>query len=214
MVCAQLAGEIFLVIAASDSDRSESHARGKLHAEMAEATDPEDGDERASARERIAKGVESGHTGAEQRARFNRVEAIGDAGDGTEWSNDIVGIAPIEMNPRNQHILAGHEVAATTRLAMAAIAAEPADANTIAHLPFGRGGISESVNDARDFVAGNSGKLDTRPDAFDGDDIAVTDAAGIDPDADLAAARIGDRAFDEFERTMGFRDLHNAHLHD
>ena len=64
---AEIARELLLVLARARSPRCGSPSGGELHAEMAEAADALHGHEIAGARARVAKRVEGGDAGAEER---------------------------------------------------------------------------------------------------------------------------------------------------
>ncbi len=66
---AELAGERLLVFATSDSDRVKAHLGGVLNAEVAEAAEPEDGDDVACPRATVAQSVEGGEAGAHRVGR-------------------------------------------------------------------------------------------------------------------------------------------------
>jgi hypothetical protein len=74
--------------------------------------------------------------------------------------------------------------------AIAAGAAEPADPDPL----FGRPTFNigtEGVDDADHLVTGNTGVADPGKQAFDGHGIAVADATGLHPNANLVAPRFG-----------------------
>ena len=108
------------------------------------------------------------------------------------------------------HVLAADEVAAAARLAVAAVAAEPADADALAGLP-ALDALADRVDDAGDLVAGDEREGDAREAALLGEHVAVADAAGLDPDEDLAAAGLGHLALDQLEVAALLGHLHRSH---
>jgi hypothetical protein len=90
------------------------------------------------------------------------------------------------------------------------MAAVPADADALPFLPTDDS-RAELVYDSGDFVTGNAGILNSWPPAFLGEDVAVADTAGLDPDAYLVCARIGDFSFDDFEIAAWPGDLGRLH---
>src|SRR5699024_153728 len=113
---------------------------------------------------------------------------------------------------------AGHEavhaadhVAAAARVAVAAVAAEPADPDPPAHLPRERV-VADGLDPAGDLVAGDPRVLDTRRAALDREGVGVADAAGLHPDQDLAGAGGGDVALHELEWPAGGSGLHRPRL--
>jgi hypothetical protein len=95
-------------------------------------------------------------------------------------------------------ILAITKIAAAAFAAGVILAAVPAYADALAFLPGGDAG-ADFVDDAGNFVTGNAGILDSGPETFDGEGVAVTDAAGLDFDADLSGGGAGDFALDDLE---------------
>jgi len=89
------------------------------------------------------------------------------------------------------------------------VASVPAKADALAWLEE-RNVRTDGVDDAGDFVAGGAGKLDSGPLAFLGKRVAVADAAGMDADADVSRAGLGEFFFDELKRTAGGGDLHGT----
>ena len=88
---------------------------------MAEAADAVDGDDVARARAGVAKRVEGGDAGAQQRRRFDRVEIVRHMRDGGSKGDHVGRIAAVAGDAgRVMDVLAGEGVVAP---AVAAIAA-------------------------------------------------------------------------------------------
>jgi hypothetical protein len=122
------------------------------------------------------------------------------------------GVAAVASEAGNLATLAaGHEVSAAAGNAITAVAAVPADADALPHLPafYTRAG---RIDHAGDFVSGNARVGDARPRAFLGVNVAVTDAAGLHLDAYVARTRLWHFAFDELKFAMGVGDLNGAHF--
>ena len=109
------------------------------------------------------------------------------------------------------HILAGEGRVPPATAAVAARAAEPADAGALPDCP-AMNLRSNRVDDADHLMAGNARILDAGKKALDGDGIAVADAAGLHADAHLAGARLGHLALHRLELPPDLRDDHRAHL--
>jgi hypothetical protein len=95
-------------------------------------------------------------------------------------------------------ILAIAKVAAAAFATGVIVAAVPAHTDALAFLPGGDTGAN-FVDDAGYFMAWDAGILDTGPGALDGEGVTVTDATGLDFDADLSGGGAGDFAVDDLE---------------
>src|SRR5262245_47278806 len=61
----------------------------------------------------------------------------------------------------------------------------------------------------------NARVLDSGPHPFLGEDVAVTDAARLDPDAHRSGTRLRDWPLNDLERSIGARNLYHSHpCHD
>ena len=109
---AELFGERGFVLAAGDGDGLVAHARGVLHAEMAEAAEAEDRDEVARAGAAVAEGVEGGEAGAEDRGGFGGGELGGDLRDRGGGGDHVFGVAAVEGEAGDLLGDAGEEIAA------------------------------------------------------------------------------------------------------
>jgi hypothetical protein len=111
----------------------------------------------------------------------------------------------------NFSVLAENEIAAPAGIASETMAAVPSDADALAGFPVRNVG-ADSVDAAGNFMSRNAWILDAGPMAFFYERVAVADAAGLDFNPDLAAARLGNISFNEFESTAGFADLDSLHF--
>jgi hypothetical protein len=93
---------------------------------------------------------------------------------------------------------------------VAAVSAEPADAGALADLlPLDV--LAERVDDAGHVVARDAWIRQPGKVPLLREGVAVADPARLDLEANLAIARLGRLALDEFERSAGFRHLNNSH---
>ena len=115
---------------------------------------PEDRDEVAGAGAALAQRVERGDAGAQQRAGV-----LGDRSSGIEASatrdDHVVGVAAVVGDARDLAVLAADHVAAPAGVAVAAVAAEPADADPLADLP-GDDALADGLDAPGDLVAGHA----------------------------------------------------------
>jgi hypothetical protein len=95
-------------------------------------------------------------------------------------------------------ILAIAKIAAAAFAAGVIVAAVPAYSDALALLPRGDTG-AYFVDDAGDFVTGDAGILDSGPETLHREGVAVTDATGLDFDADLSGGGAGYFAVDDLE---------------
>jgi hypothetical protein len=86
------------------------------------------------------------------------------------------------------------------------VAAVPAEADALADFE-DRDIGSDGIEDTGDLVAGDAGIAQARPEPHLGEHIAVADSAGLDADADVAGARLGKFALDDFKWSVGRGDL-------
>ena len=107
--------------------------------------------------------------------------------------------------------LAGEKVAATTVVALTALAAVPADAYAIADRPTLHT-VASGIDKTDDLMARHARQRDARKHGQLGKGVAVADAAGLDLDADLAVTGLRDRTLDDLERAVGTGDLRDSHL--
>ena len=90
------------------------------------------------------------------------------------------------------------------------MAAVPADAGAVAGLPARHAG-ADRVDDARDLVAGHARVFDPGKEALLREDVAVADAAGLDPHADLAGPGRRDLSLDGLKGLFRSGDLDGTH---
>lgn len=70
---------------------------------------------------------------------------------------------------------------------------------------------ANGIDGAHDFMARHAGILNARKQSGGGEHIAMTDTARFDFDAHMTRHRIGNVAFDDLNRGVGFWDLGNFH---
>ena len=109
------------------------------------------------------------------------------------------------------HVFAGEGAVAPAAAAIAAGAAEPADAGARADAP-ALDAIAERVDHPDDLVPGNPRVPDARHQALDRQDVAVTDAAGLHLDAHLFGARKRKLALHCLQLPASFSNDHRAHF--
>ena len=207
---AQLAGERLFVLAAADGYRAKAHLAGILNAEMAEAADALDSNQVAAAGSNIAQCVEYGDSGTEQRSGFVSGKIVGHRGDRLGADHHVLGVAPIEVDGGNFFVLAQNEIPPAAGVALKAVSAMPSHTDSLPWLPQRYVGANR-VDASGDLVAGDARILKSRPDPFFDQRVAVADAAGLDLNSHLAAARMGDRTLDEFEISAWLADLDCSH---
>jgi hypothetical protein len=178
---------------------------------MAKSANALHGDQIASARTRVAKGIEDRDAGAQQRRGFGGREIFWDCGDRLGGRNHVFGVTAVVADAGNFSVLAENEIAAAAGIASETMAAVPPDADALAGFPVSNVG-TDSVDAAGDFVSGNAWILDAGPIAFFYERVTVADAAGLDFNSYLGAAGFGNISFDEFEITAGFADLDSLHF--
>ena len=207
----EFACQRLLVLAAGDGDGAEPHLRRELHAEMAEPADPEHRDDIGRTCAAFPQRVERGDAGTQQRRGLGRRQPVRDQGQGVRRCDHRLGIAAVVIDARDLQVATVDDVAAATRLAVAAMPAKPADADAGAHAPAHHVG-ADRVDDAGHFVPRHQRVLHPGKQPILGDHVAVADAASLDLDANLAALRLRQLALDQFQRAALMGHLHDAHL--
>ena len=210
MMRAQLGHKIFLIFAAADRDRLESHLIGVLDAEMSESAEPLNSDDIAGHRSAVAEGVERRDARAEQGGRFLEAERAGDGSQALGRRDHVLLIASVVNDARDLRALTDSEFSSPAGLADRAVASDPADADALADLPV-RNSFAQRIDDAGDFVAGDARIDDPGEQALLGNHVAVTEAAGFHFHADSSGTWIGDGTFDNFDGAVGRSDLCNTH---
>jgi hypothetical protein len=102
------------------------------------------------------------------------------------------------------------KVATTALPAGVIVAPMPADANTLSLFPRGNA-VADLINDAHDFVPGNAWILNSGPQAFLREHIAVTHATGLNFNAHFACARLGNLTLHDLKGGAGFGNLCDLH---
>jgi hypothetical protein len=206
VVCPELLGRVGLVGAAGDGDGFEPELVRELHAQVAEAAQAEHRDEVAGAGRAAAQRAEGRHARAGQRSGLCRAQSVGDAGKGVRRHDRGIGVAARVGPARHLEPLAVDEVAVAAGHAGAAVAAEPADRHPLPGRP-AVDVVADVVDAAGDLVTGDQGELHVREGGVDERRVGAAHAAGLDGDADLASAGLGQFALDDAERAAGLGDL-------
>src|SRR4051794_30962823 len=133
MMGAKLPCQWFFVLATRNRNGLEPELRSELHAEMSEPTKAQHGNDLAGAGAAVPQCVEGRDAGAHQRRRLNRIKVSGYAGEGRCRCDHVIGIPAVGGYPSDKRFgLAGKRVTPTASIAVAAIAAVPADADPLA----------------------------------------------------------------------------------
>jgi hypothetical protein len=162
------------------------------------------------ARAAVAQRVERRDARAHQRRGFGGADVIGDRREACERHHDILLITAVHGNAGDLLVRTGDEAAAPARVAVAAICAEPSDADPLSCLPPWHVG-ADRVDDAGDLVSGHARIGDAWPVSFFCQRIAVTQAARLHLDTDFARTRLRNRPVDHLKPTAGPAYLHCAH---
>jgi hypothetical protein len=90
------------------------------------------------------------------------------------------------------------------------VAAVPADTDALALFPVGNPG-TEFIDDARDFVAWNTGIFNAWPRAVFRERVAVADATGLHFDEHVSWTRLRNLALDDLKISARLGDLYCLH---
>jgi len=115
------------------------------------------------------------------------------------------------VNARDFFVEAGDEVAFAARWTREVVTTVPTDADALAFFP-----ICDSrtvlVYDTGDFMARNTWILNAREGAILREVVAEADAAGLDFDANLSGAGLGDVALNDFKIAASLWNLDRFHF--
>src|SRR5438093_9323278 len=211
MVRAELFRERTFVFSARDRYRIESHPGCELHAEMTESADPQHCNDIAAFCAAVSERIESRHARAHQRRTIHSREFVRHTRQRFPGRDHVFGITAVERDAgRQQRDFACKELALPAVIAIAAVAAVPANPDALASLPWLHA-FAHSVNNSNHLVSRHTWILNTRPESFFDQRIAVTNSARIDLDPHPPRLRLGNISFNQFERPAGTRDLNNTH---
>ena len=120
-------------------------------------------------------------------------------------------VSAVIADTRNFQIPAIAKISAPALATSVVLAAVPTDTDTLPLLPRGNTRI-HLINDARHFMSGNTGKLNSGPRAFFREHVTVANATSLHLDAHLSYARLRNLALDDLEICARFRNLRHFHL--
>jgi hypothetical protein len=177
---------------------------------MSQTSDALDRNEIAAARSRISQRVVHRNAGTKQRRRFVGWQVIGHERDRFRIHDHVLGVPAVEVNRRDLSEFAVHEITAAARIAFEAVSSMPAHADALARLPEGDVGTN-GIDATGNLVSGDARILKTGPVSLFHQRVAVTDATSFDLNANLMAAWLRDRTFDNFEVSTWLADLNGFH---
>src|SRR4051812_24436314 len=135
MMRAQFPRQLFLILAATDRHRSESHLPRVLNPKMTEPTDAMDRHEIAGPRAGIPKGIVDRYARAHERTDSLRRQIIGNQRPRFRSDDKVIGIAAVEIDPGDLAIDAHGEIAAPALVANKTVTAVPAYSDSLAFRP-------------------------------------------------------------------------------
>jgi hypothetical protein len=100
-----------------------------------------------------------------------------------------LGVSPIDGGAVLGLVFAVDEVSAAAPVTLAAVPAEEANANAIARAP-PDDTLADGIDDADNFMSGYQWLTRVWSQPVDGDEVAMTDAATVHPESDVAGARL------------------------
>jgi hypothetical protein len=125
-------------------------------------------------------------------------------------SNHIFLITAVEVNASDFLVLTVDEVPAAAGLTGETMSAMPANADALARFPLCDIG-AHRIYASGDFMSGDARIFDAGPMTFFHQGIAVTNAARLDLDTNLATDWLGNRALNDFKVSTGLADLNGFH---
>src|SRR5262249_34233975 len=125
---------------------------------------------------------------------------------------DVVPLrAPVVADPRPLGVRALRKAPPPAREARPVLTAVPADPDPLSRFPLSHA-RADRIDDTGDLVTWNTWVLDAGPAAFLHEHFAMTHAARLDSNANLAGPRLRDFPLDDLEISDTLRDLRRLHL--
>ncbi len=174
---------------------------------MSESSDALHRHQVADAGSRIAKRIEHGDSGTEQRRSFVRRQVVRHRSHCLRRRHHIFSVASIETDGGYFFELAENEVATAARIALEAVSAVPSQADPLASFPEGDVGPNR-IDASGNLMARHSRILNSRPVSPFHQRVAVADAASFHLDAYLPAAGLWNRAVHNFKIPSWLADLY------
>jgi hypothetical protein len=159
----------------------------------------------------MAQRVVDSNSGAEQRRGFGRRQIIRHQSHRFCRDHHVFGVTSIKADASDLSELAKNEITTAARVALKAVPAVPSHAYPLTGLPQGNV-CANRIDASGNLVARHSRILNSRPETFFDELVAVAQAAGFHLDAYLPASRLRRRTLNDFEITSGLADLNGFHL--
>jgi hypothetical protein len=170
-----------------------------LNTQVAKSADAEDGNKIARSRSTVAQGIKSRHACAHERRGIDRRKSVRDPSQRAGGHNDVFGISTIVCDTWDlERNLTGNKIAAPARIAVAAVAAVPADPHALPWLPSDNA-LTERIDSPGDFMSRYARVLNPRPQSFFRHGVAVANSASLDFNAHLSRAWLGDFSLNDFQ---------------
>ena len=128
---------------------------------------------------------------ANERPCFVCWQFIGNRSERFGWRGHILCISAIEIDSGDFAIDAHFEIAAPARVAHKTMSAMPADTYALTFLPLSNIG-SDCIDASRHFMTGHSRILESGPQTFVNENIAVANPARLDSDSNLPGGGLDD----------------------
>src|SRR5215472_2053602 len=137
----------------------------------------------------MAQRVECSNAGAHQRRGFSGIQRLRHGRQRLPRNHRVLLVSAVIADATDFQILACAEVAASARRTRVVLPAMPSNADALALLPLRDAG-TELIDDAHNFVPGNTRVADSRQGALLNNDITVANTTGLYFDAYLSRARL------------------------
>src|SRR5262245_46588438 len=178
---------------------------------MAQSPNAVHRDDVSPARTRIAQSVENGDACTHERSGFFRRQIAGNRRQCSRGRNHVFLITAVKVDAGNFAFETHGKVAFSTLLAHEAVPTMPTDTNPLTSCP-GRHVIAQRIDAPANFMTWNTRILKPRPETVFDEHVAVTDAAGLNFNANLPCAWFRDISLNQFPISAGFTDLRCLHF--
>ena len=164
----------------------------------------------ARTRTGISQGVERRQPGAHQRRGGAGRQFIRKPCDRAHRRDHVFAVTTIKTDAGHLVRFTSEQIPASARVTSPAVAAVPSDTDPLAGRP-ADDTFANGINCPGDFVARNARVLNSGPEAFLYERIAVTNAARRDFDSNSSRRGLRYWPFDNFKRSLRTGNLCNAH---
>jgi hypothetical protein len=181
---------------------------------MTQSPQPEHGHDIARPGAAVAQGIECGDARTQKGGGLDKRQVGRHERNPAGGRNQILGVAAVEGHTSDLSADARKKVAPAAVVAVAAMAGVPADSDLLARLP-SQDISTNRIDHARDFMAWNTGILNTRKMSLFRERVTVADPARVHLDSHRSRSGLWYWPLDNFKspaRAGNLSDSHDSHV--